>query len=74
MNETMTKAAPELGGQKASEQSVLDLLLGTAENVEEHLPTGRYEVPRLSKRAGKPVVLVIGRQQSDKSRRHAHQR
>lgn len=59
MNETMTKAAPELGGQKASEQSVLDLLLGTAENVEEHLPTGRYEVPRLSKRAGKPVVFTL---------------
>ena len=51
---------PIYESEKKQEASVLDLLLGTdVVDVSKSLPTARYEVPRLSKAAGAPVVFVL---------------
>lgn len=46
--------------EKKQEASVLELLLGKEiVDVSKSLPTARYEIPRLSKAAGAPVVFVL---------------
>ncbi len=51
---------PIYESEKKQEASVLDLLLGKdVVDVSKSLPTARYEVPRLSKAAGAPVVFVL---------------
>ena len=40
--------------------SVLDLLLGEKViNVAKHLPTAKFEIPRLSEAAGAPVIFTL---------------
>ena len=42
----------------AEQPSVLDLLLGEkVVNVAKHLPTAKFEIPRLSEAAGTPVIF-----------------
>ena len=44
----------------AEQPSVLDLLLGEkVVNVAKHLPTAKFEVPRLSEAAGAPVIFTL---------------
>ena len=51
---------PIYESEKKQEASVLDLLLGKdVVDVSKSLPTARYEVPRLSKAAGAPVVFTL---------------
>lgn len=51
---------PIYESEKKQEASVLELLLGKEiVDVSKSLPTARYEIPRLSKAAGAPVVFVL---------------
>lgn len=51
---------PIYESEKKQEASVLELLLGKEiVDVSKCLPTARYEIPRLSKAAGAPVVFVL---------------
>ena len=46
--------------EEAATPSMLDLLLGKdVVAVNKNLPTGRYEVPRLSEAAGAPVIFTL---------------
>lgn len=55
----MEKTIHESSKEQAA-LSVLDLLLGKdVVDVSKNLPTARYEVPRLSKAAGAPVVFTL---------------
>lgn len=47
-------------GAAGAAPSTLELLLGAdVTSVKANLPTARYEVPRLSKEAGAPVVFTL---------------
>lgn len=51
---------PIYESEKKQETSVLELLLGKEiVDISKSLPTARYEIPRLSKAAGAPVVFVL---------------
>ena len=51
---------PIYESEKKQETSVLELLLGKEiVDLSKSLPTARYEIPRLSKAAGAPVVFVL---------------
>lgn len=51
---------PIYESEKKQEASVLELLLGKEiVDISKSLPTARYEIPRLSKAAGAPVVFVL---------------
>lgn len=55
----MEKTIHESSREQAA-PSVLDLLLGKdVVDVSKNLPTAKYEVPRLSKAAGAPVVFTL---------------
>ena len=55
----MEKTIHESSKEQAA-PSVLDLLLGKdVVDVSKNLPTAKYEVPRLSKAAGAPVVFTL---------------
>jgi len=51
--------AEQMKQAQAEAASVLEVLLGTAPNVDRELPTARYKVDRLSNLAGRDVVFTL---------------